>query len=731
MVASRVPRLESLKDLAHAVTPDERPQLLAIVVRLYGTGGKYERHKQEAAARSRAQSTTGREIGPLPAVADPARREACEHDLELYLPTYFPNAFTKRFSVDQRRCIQKLQTAVLERCLQAIALPRGSGKTTICERAALWALSYGYHFFAMLIQAKEEKARDVLQRVIFELEHNPRLGADFPELCYPIRCLEGIHNRAKGQTLNGERTLMKFQRHKVVLPTVPGSPSSGAILSAHGLLSAVRGAQHLLADGTIVRPTLLLPDDPQTRETARSSEQTDTLEQILCGDLLGCGPPGERVSALMPCTVIEKGDLADRTLDPKKHPEWRGERRKLLISPPSDLDAWDPYYDILRADLNDPECGTPYARATQYYLDHPEMKTGAEASWPERHAPDEADAIQHAMNLKFLVGERAYAAEYDNQPMSLAELDDDPLTVDSICERINSCARLQVPLGCSWIVSFIDVHQRALYWKLLAVEPDFTNYVIDYGVFPEQNRPHFTVARARPTLQEKFRGAGKDGAIYQGLLKLFKTFDQKEFVREDGTAMKLSRGLVDCGYNSSIVRKAIRESKSPTWLPSFGRTCGPNEVPISAYTQKPGEMISSEEWLLRGGTRKRKQGLHVIFDTYHWKTVAARRLSTVVGDPGAATLYGGVGPRHHEFLAEHFTSEQKAPQIGRRQVDVWTAIPGKTENHWWDCYVGCLVAASICGARLIAGRPAFVPVVERKPLEHQPKPPDDERVQYL
>ena len=54
--------------------------------------------------------------------------------------------------------IRKIEAAVLHGGLFALAMPRGNGKTTICERAMLWACLYGYRRFGCLIGATERDA---------------------------------------------------------------------------------------------------------------------------------------------------------------------------------------------------------------------------------------------------------------------------------------------------------------------------------------------------------------------------------------------------------------------------------------------------------------------------------------------------------------------------------------------------------------------------------------------
>jgi len=66
--------------------------------------------------------------------------------------------------------------------------------------------------------------------------------------------------------------------------------------------------------GRTVRPTLVVIDDPQTDESARSLSQCATRESILAGAILGLAGPGKKISGIMPCTVIRPGDMADNIL---------------------------------------------------------------------------------------------------------------------------------------------------------------------------------------------------------------------------------------------------------------------------------------------------------------------------------------------------------------------------------------------------------------------------------
>ncbi len=87
-------------------------------------------------------------------------------------------------------------------------------------------------------------------------------------------------------------------------------------------------------DGRTVRPSLVVLDDPQTDESARSLSQCANRESILAGAVLGLAGPGKKISGIMPCTVIRPGDMADNILDRNRHTgvEWRTHQDGLCVS---------------------------------------------------------------------------------------------------------------------------------------------------------------------------------------------------------------------------------------------------------------------------------------------------------------------------------------------------------------------------------------------------------------
>src|SRR5690606_27591863 len=212
------------------------------------------------------------------------------------------------------KVIAKIEPAVLRGGLFAMAMPRGSGKTTICECACIWAVLYGHHDFVCLIGSDEGHAMDMLDSIKMELDGNDLLLADYPEVIYPIQSLDGIANRCSGQLYQGERTHIGWTAKEIVLPTMPDSPASGAIIKVAAMTGRMRGMTYTRADRKSVQPSLVALDDPQTDESARALTHCATRAADPAGTLLRLGRPGEKISGIMPCTVIRPGDMSDNIL---------------------------------------------------------------------------------------------------------------------------------------------------------------------------------------------------------------------------------------------------------------------------------------------------------------------------------------------------------------------------------------------------------------------------------
>jgi hypothetical protein len=658
----------------------------------------YEALKERARSRNAAIAKAGRDIGEIPEIADLSRKQRAEQNFQYFCEAYFPQTFHLAWSPDHLKVIRRIEQAVLHGGLFSMAMPRGSGKSTISECACIWAVLYGHRDFVCLIGSDEGHAMDMLDSIKMELDGNEWLLADFPEAVFPIHCLDGIANRCGGQLYKGQRTHIGWTAREVVLPTMPGSVASGAIIKVAGITGRIRGMKYKRADGRPVRPSLVVLDDPQTDESARSLSQCANRESILAGAVLGLAGPGRKISGIMPCTVIRPGDMADNILSRDKHPEWNGERTRMVYSFPDNETLWKRYAEIRADGMRRGDGGE---EATEFYRQQQSaMDEGAVIAWPERFNHDELSAIQHAMNLK-MQDEAAFFAEYQNDPLPEVAASDTELPADTIAARINRMPRSDVPVGCNHLSLFIDVQANLLFYLVAAWEDDFTGYVIDYGTWPDQKRPWFTLRDARITLAAAVRSGGLEGAIYAGLQTLTTQLLMKEWKRDDGAMLRIERCLIDANWGSStdVVYQFCRQSAhAGIVLPSHGRFVGASSQPFSEYKRRPGDRIG-HNWRIPNVHGKRAVR-HILYDTNYWKSFIHARLGVAMGDRGCLSLFGDQ-PDQHRMLADHLTSEYRVRTEGRgRSVDEWKMRPERGDNHWFDCLVGCAVAASMQGAVL-------------------------------
>jgi len=671
------------------------------------TESNYESHKDAVNARSRASSESSRDIaseGWVHPPMNPDRKAVCCSSFRGFCEQYFPQTFHLAWSQDHLKVIAKIENAVLGGGLFAMAMPRGSGKTTLCETACLWAMVYGHQEFVALIGSDEDHAADMLDAIKSELENNDLLEEDFSEVCGPIRALEGIHQRAAGQLYQGARTHVGWTAKEIILPTVPGSPGSGAIIRVAGITGRIRGMKFKRPDGKSVRPSLVLLDDPQTDESARSPSQCATREQILAGAILGLAGPGHKIAGLMTLTVVRPDDMADRILDRDKHPQWQGERTKMVYAFPAPGSKgeklWQQYAQVRAEGLRNDR---GVEDATEFYRKHQDqMDEGVEVAWPERHNPDELSAIQHAMNLKLDQGDAAFWAEYQNEPPEVDQ-GDDLLDPGAIAGKTNGMKRADVAVGVNHVTMFIDVQGALLFWMVCGWEDDFTGYVLDYGAYPDPRKAYFTLRETKRTLMTVHSGGGQEAAIYAGLEALTNDRLGRKFRRDDGAEMAIERCLIDANWGNStdVVYQFCRQSShAAIVMPSHGRYVGAASTPFGDYKPKRGDRVGLH-WRIPS-VQGRRNVRYTLIDTNYWKSFVQTRLAVSMGAPGCLSLFApDVAAGGHQLLSEHLTAEYRVKTSGRgRELDEWKLrLPG-SDNHWLDCLVGCAVGASMQGAVL-------------------------------
>ena len=658
----------------------------------------YERNKANAGARAQRVSAAGRDIGPLPKVADRKRRNACRRNFRKFCDLYFAAVFSLKWSDDHLKVIKKIERAVLRGDLFAFAMPRGSGKTTLCEVAAIWSLTYGHRRLVIIVGADQAIAVDNLASIKSHIERNELYAADFPEVAYPVARLERVAHRQRGQILDGAPTFITWKADEVVFPAVAKSAASSGAIRVVGITGRIRGLKFTRPDGVVVRPDLVIVDDPQTDESARSPAQSQTREAIVAGAVLGLAGPGKQIAGFMPTTVIAEDDFADRILNRDLNPEWQGERLRMVYKFPTSK-LWNEYRELRDQSLRS---GKGIRPATKFYeANRAAMDRGGAVAWPERYNRDEASALQHAMNLRY-TDEAAFFAEYQNAPEQ-AKRDDTPIVVpEVIFAKASNVVRGVLPLEAEFVTAFVDVQAEALFYTVVGWAKDFTGAVVDYGVFPEQPTGYYTLKQLRRPLSKAIRGAaGREGAIFEGLNQLVARLVGRDWRREDGVEFKISRLLIDANFETSTIKTFVRRSNfGSVVMPCHGRYVGPSSMPMSEYKKRGGELVG-HNWRVPPFVPS-SLVRHVLYDANYWKSFIDARFLTATGDPGALSVFKG-RPKDHRQFADHCTAEYKVETTGRgRTVYEWKIKPNRADNHFFDCLVGSAVAASMLGVAHIS-----------------------------
>lgn len=649
--------------------------------------------------RDRKKTRDASDISPIPDCTNAKLRATCLSSLRKFCEVVFPKKFSIKWSKDHLEAIAIMEDVLRNGGNFAIAMPRGGGKTSLCIAAAIWAILTGLGRFVVLLGANESAVDQLMDDVKRTLDGNEILHNLFPLEVHGFWELEDEPRRCKGQHFEGIKTHVKWSDKLIKFPLVPGSSCSESVIAGRSITASnIRGTHVTLADGqTVIRPDIAIPDDVQTKESAKNPETCKKLDDIIEGDVGRMSGPNTSCTILFPCTVIESGDLAERKLDRKISPHFRGKKFQALYAFPKNLELWDEYWSIRCRCLQEDE---PISIATKFYKDHrKEMEAGADVAWPERfYSKDgEISGLQHCMNLWY--EKRAvFMAEYQQSPESEDSGEIKNLEEKDVTAKVIKIDRGVVPQWCSKMTSFADVQGKCLYWMVMAWSNDGSGHIVDYGTWPDQRRLYFSLKEVTTTLESYYGLKGQqEAALRKGLDDLEKYLLEREWKREDESVLRIDRHHVDArwGRMTNVVYEYCRRSEHPTIVsPTMGQSFTADDTPMDMYLPKPHEVMG-DHWMITVG-RTARAIPYVKVDSNYWKSYAAQRLLVPHGSPGCVSIFGGRdGRADHRMLAEHFTAEKATRhKKGNRTVDVWTEKTKGRDNHWFDCYYNNCTAAS-------------------------------------
>ena len=678
--------------------------------------------KQRDAERKRNKRAAERVV-TIPKCVDPILRARLESDDEAWLLWYFgvgcgvTDEFWYEFVPQQKQMIAAITHAIRYGSDQAIAASRGEGKSTIAERLILKNTLAGVVAYSVLFAASGVMADNSLDAIKTAIEENDRLADDYPEVCYPVRALEGAPQRAGSQVCNGERhdngqpfemARSKFSwcGQELIFPNIPGSPSAGAIIATRGLDAAVRG---LKKRGK--RPQLAVIDDPDTEDTARSEEQAKKLETRIDRAIGGLGGQQRGIGRVMLTTLQSRVAVSYRFTDPAQKQLWKGRRFRFLVKPPDRLDLWDEYVQITKADLEEfarrqaegLDGGDPFSRrAHQLYVDNFEvMNAGAEVSNPNRFdsqiLPDgsqtELTALQRYYNEVARIGPEAVATELDNDPPEEAGPVESSITAHRVQHQRSGYPRRVIPPGCTVLTQGIDVGKTALHWVVRAWRPDCIGYVIDHGVTDVHN----TVVGSDEGLDVQIRNAIK--TRWEEVL-------EAPYHTVDGAPMQVGLTLIDASYRTTAIYHVCREiglGIRPAM--GMGKSSGCTQANFTDVRYRTRDRKPGDGWF---EARSDKRIWYIAMDTDRWKAWEHDRWMTTPGMPGSLLLFGDPSPpggrltttdKEHHSYAHHVVNEKEVEEIVKGQLRRYWKRLGA--NHWLDASYMSNVAANMLGIKLL------------------------------
>jgi len=637
------------------------------------------------------------------------------------------------------KLIKLISMCVLLGAMLAVGIPRGFGKTSMCVRAVIWAIAYRHHTLVILIAATSEAAAELINDIHTELTTNELLRADFPELCLPLIHVGSANQKGRGQLCEGQHTNVKVRANELWTGDVLGR--HGASIWAAGITSSFRGKRRTV-DGMVLRPTLGLADDCQTRSSASSEKQNNRRKKILQADLPGLPGPSDPWSLLSTWTVIEPEDTADWVLDRDKAPDYHGVRECFLDSLPDesamdlwnqwneirircqqetgaqdiDLDAWEDGDDL---DFGDHD---PLEPAHEFFDKHKKkMLRGAKVVWEHAYNPARYRcALEKAMHWYFR-DRLAFYSELQNNPAAM-QIDSKPqLKKFDVATRFGRHKRGCVPTKAQWLTAGIDVQGKCLFWSVRAWAQDSTSWVIEYGTWPGQSRSFFTLADIKLSLDSVYSNLPTwDVRLARGLTDLLDKLFNQQWPREDGAMLGLTAGGVDANWETQAVRDAVQASGYYGRVyPTHGRSYGPGKTPLNDTAERERDVVG-DNWRLRSAKAGDTQ--FVTFDCDVFKSFQRDRLLMDPLQPGALTLFDGPS---HDMWAGHMCAEQCKEFIDKeshRIVDVWSWLPHRPDNHFLDCEGINNVVGSMIGCRLpLDGHATAKKAIGALPTSHHAK----------
>lgn len=638
----------------------------------------------------------------IPEIADIKRRQACLHDPELFLRTYFSAIFYNPFASHHRAMIQ----AIYDRCYsggdKAVAAPRGDGKSQVSIGMVAYALLATPIRFPIFIAQTTKKSSKLFKQLKNKFNNQrkfPEFFGDFPEITACVNALDGAPQRAPKQHVNGTKTDILWTQDKIRLPYIEGCPFSGKMVVYFGLDAAIRGE-----GDDEDRPDLAVIDDPETREVAFSpTNQHQVIEDMIDGDVAGLAGPNKRISRVVLTTIQNRKCYSYRVTSRSHKATFEGDRYGILSSWPERDDLWQEYIAKRQADQS---AGDRNGKtATQFYIENMEaMKLGATLTNPYRFVsekdsdgnPIEVDALQAFYNRVADWGLDRVLAELQNEPKEDEIPESLGINPGLVAGRMSGLAHAEVPPGAK-IFFGCDVGKYKLDWVKVAFHGNCVGTVIDYG---------------------EWRVIGTDKTSSDEATELAILRALHELRRYALAENRPDFGFIDSGDFTPAIYEFIRQTGAP-----FVASKGHDDSRIS-YS---GENTEKKRYFDNcRADWQQEQGIWLYnFNAHHWKNEVHQRFTTKTFDDshqfneGSLSVWATQDPKVHLPYSQEICAEERQEVFieGKGLVKKW--VVKSKRNHKLDATAMALCAAACMGIKVV---PRVQPTRPEPQKSHQPTP---------
>jgi len=654
--------------------------------------------------RKAKQRASGRELY-LPVPKNIERRLACLEDPELLLTTYFKETYFEAFTEDRRDMLRSIWRAAKYGGDQAIAAPRGEGKTTLAMDGAFCLMLAGLTFFPVIIGKNQDSSSDELRALRERIMSSESFVEDFPEIGVPLQAVGPSTANARLQTVNKQFIGMylgvkHFAFPKVTDEQLPHWPDGlksvarGQVMGAVGIDGRIRGFKFKSH-----RPTLAVIDDIEDKYSANSDDQIEKNETTIEEDIGGMGSSAERIARVYLCTTLNRKCNAFRYTDPSIKRSFNGRRYRKMIKRPDRMDLVQQYVDMRKNRKSD----DPDAReAFRFWRDNREtIEAGCVVSNPNSyskkiHADGEQIEIStcHAYFNKVAdFGEKAVATEVDNDPPETAGPQGNGITAELIANRISGLSRRQLPMNTTALTAAIDLGKYKCHWVVTGWWAGAGGVVVDYGV-----------AEVSGT-DKSINNEASEPMIYKALLNWRDELLNKNYTDASGTIRRVDFCMIDSGTFTNAAYEFCRQVRG-IFHPSKG---------INPYHPKKQSTANCLASANLHAQRFTSQDIWLYeLDTNHWKQWTHERFLTPTFDennmlrPGSLSIYQPEGSQKHLSYAQHIAAEELLTEFvdGKGVKTAWNV---KNENnHWLDATYMAAAASEACGVKLLAPSEAEV-----------------------